>query len=712
MSEALRFLALMELIGFAALPLAALVLGRLPGGGLAFAKPLGLLAAAYPVWLLAAVGAVPYGVGSAIAGVVGLGLAGAWLWRRHGNPLSRRPADRRLALAAEAVFATAFAVGALLAAFSPDVRGTEKPMDMAILAAINASGDMPPHDPWMAGEDLNYYYLGHYLMAFVVRLTGVGPSEGYNLALALTFALSAVAAFGLGAALTAAAGGRRRVLAGVASACLVCGAGTLDSALRLFAEGGPLRAYDWFGPSRLIPDAITEFPAFAFLLGDLHAHLLAVPFTLLALGFGLQAARAGPALRDVLPAGIAVGVLYAINAWSYPVVAGIVALSPLLWLRGRPPPGGGWRRAAGWSLGVLWVSVLAVLPFWLTFDAATGGIGLVDDRRSSGQFARDQLLFLGIFGWVLAAAFAQRLLATRRPLRTLAWLTVAAIVAGSLLAPAELTGPALVAGLIAVALRAAWVSPAPGERWGWLLIAAGLACVLAPELVYVRDEFDDSALFRMNTIFKLGFQAWILLALMTACVLPWGRRWLPAGAWRLWAPVALVGLALSAVYPVAGTYARKAAFTDGPRLGGLGWLARDAPGDVAAIAWLRERAGPGAVVLEAVGDDYSEFGHARISTFSGRATVLGWPGHELQWGHDPGTRRADVERMYRDPDPAAVRPVLDRYGVDYVVAGPLERADYGDDGLAKFDRLGRRVLDRDGTTVWRLQPAAARSRRM
>ena len=706
MSETLRFLLLMELIGLAAIPLAALVLGRLPGAGLAFAKPIGLLAAAYPVWLLASARILPYGTLTAIAGVVGLGLLGAWLVRRRGNPLGTRPLNRRLLIGAEAVFAVAFLGGALLVAFSPDVRGTEKPMDMAFLTAINASTAMPPHDPWMAGEDLNYYYLGHYLMAFVIRLTGVAPSAGYNLAVALTLALSAVTAYALGATLTATAGGRRPVLIGIAAALLVCAAGTVDSSLQLFTDGGPLRAYDWFGPSRVIPDAISEFPAFSFLLGDLHAHVLAIPFTLLALAFGLQAARTGIKRRDVIPAGIAVGILYAINSWSFPVVAGIVALCPVLWLRGRPP--GSERRVAhrlaagAWSVGVLWVAVLAVLPFWLTFDAATGGIGIVEERRSLTLFARDQILVLGAFGWVLAAAFAQRLLGTKRPLRTAAWTGIAAIVVGSLLAPADLAGPALLAGLIAVALRAAWARPIPAERYGWLLIAAGLACVLGPELLYVRDEFDDSKLFRMNTVFKLGYQAWILLAFMAACLLPWGRRWLPAPAWRIWGPVALVLLGLTSIYPFAGTYARKDGFSDGPRLGGLRWLADDAPGDVAAIGWLRDNAAGDAVVLEAVGDDYSEFGHARISTFSGRPTVLGWPGHELQWGHDPGTRRGDVERIYRAPDPAAARPLLRRYGVDYVVAGPLERADYGDAGLAKFDRLGRRVLDRAGTTVWRL----------
>ena len=52
--------------------------------------------------------------------------------------------------------------------------------------------------------------------------------------------------------------------------------------------------YAWFDPSRVIPDTINEFPSFSFLLGDLHAHVLALPFTVLALAFALQIALRGP----------------------------------------------------------------------------------------------------------------------------------------------------------------------------------------------------------------------------------------------------------------------------------------------------------------------------------------------------------------------------------------------------------------------------------
>jgi uncharacterized membrane protein len=262
---------------------------------------------------------------------------------------------------------------------------------------------------------------------------------------------------------------------------------------------------------------------------------------------------------------------------------------------------------------------------------------------------------------------------------------------------------ALLAVALAVALQAVLaVRIEPAQRAVWLLVAGGVACLLGPEVLYVRDEFDGSDLFRMNTVFKLGFQAWLLLGLAGVAALAWRRDWLPRRAARFAAGLALAAVLLgAAVYPVLGTYASRDGFGRSPTLDGLGWLRDRAPGDVAAIDWLDDNAPAGSVVLESVGEDYSAFGHARISTFTGLPAVLGWAGHERQWKHDPGARARDVERMYRGDANEAV-PLLRRYGVRYVVVGPLERTDHGDAGIAKWDDLGRRVLDRDGTVVWDL----------
>jgi uncharacterized membrane protein len=207
----------------------------------------------------------------------------------------------------------------------------------------------------------------------------------------------------------------------------------------------------------------------------------------------------------------------------------------------------------------------------------------------------------------------------------------------------------------------------------------------------------------MNTVFKAGYQAYLLLGLAAGVALPWAAVWLPRRVWQPWAAIAAVLLIAGLVYPYAGSYARTGGFANPPTLDGLKWLEARSPGDPGAIAWIRDHTPDDAVVLEAVGDDYSAFGHARISSFTGRATVMGWQGHELQWQHDPGQRAADVKQLYTLADPAAARPLLAKYGVDYVVSGPIEQTTYGDAGAAKWDQLGARVYSSGGTTVWRLR---------
>ncbi len=82
--------------------------------------------------------------------------------------------------------------------------------------------------------------------------------------------------------------------------------------------------------------------------------------------------------------------------------------------------------------------------------------------------------------------------------------------------------------------------------------------------------------------------------------------------------------------------------------------------------------------------------------------MIGWAGHEVQWQHDVGSRTTDVETLYKTADVAAAKALIARYGIRYVVSGPIEQTTYGDAGLAKWDQLGRKVYSSGGTTVWAL----------
>jgi uncharacterized membrane protein len=161
--------------------------------------------------------------------------------------------------------------------------------------------------------------------------------------------------------------------------------------------------------------------------------------------------------------------------------------------------------------------------------------------------------------------------------------------------------------------------------------------------------------------------------------------------------VAVVGLGL--VYPIASTMSKSSGYRE-PTLDGMAFLNRARPGEAEAIRWLSNQAGR-PVVLEAVGPAYSEF--ARVATFSGLPTVLGWDNHENQWRGplaEFAKRKQDVETIYRRGDAETALPILQRYGVRYVFVGSLEREAYGRDVESRFARWLEPVFRREGVTVF------------
>jgi uncharacterized membrane protein len=64
-------------------------------------------------------------------------------------------------------------------------------MELAFINAILRSPTFPPHDPWLSGFSISYYYFGYVLTAMLAKFTGTLGSVAFNLMLALIFALSA-----------------------------------------------------------------------------------------------------------------------------------------------------------------------------------------------------------------------------------------------------------------------------------------------------------------------------------------------------------------------------------------------------------------------------------------------------------------------------------------------------------------------------------------
>jgi YYY domain-containing protein len=622
----------------------------------------------------------------------------------------------------EVVFTVAFAGCALLRSFSPDVWQTEKPMDMALVNAAGRADWFPPADPWYSGADVNYYYWGHYLVSFLNRATGVEPPVGFNAGLALVFGLTAAAVYGLVAtlfeALRAADGrrGRSPVAVGVAGTALAMVAGNVAGGLQIVRETSRVGTYDWWAPSRVIDGTANEFPAFSFLLGDLHAHVLVTPLTLTAFAYAVQLALRGPprlswrsgrarAAAELALAAVILGALFATNSFDYPTacVVGVGAL--LLWTLEAP---GRAARAAAWGAAWLASSVLLFLPFWLSFSPTTKGLATIGEEAPFREFARDYALIYGVALWILLTLFVDRF---RIPARYAFWGFSVALFVLVLLAGEGLAARAVALALAAVATYAALSSRPVSQpyRVVWLLVAVALALLASGEVVYVRDVFEATPSFRFNTVFKTGYQAWFLLAIVAAVVAFTRAQKLGPRVRRVWVAGLAAVVALAAAYPIFAAHSRSGGFDDPPTLDGLRWLRQRAPDDVAAIEWLQRAANSGSpTLLETVGRAYDPDGRARVSTFTGMPAVIGWPGHEVQWGHDPATRPEDVRRIYETKDVARARRLLQRYRVTHVFVGELERRDYSAASLAKFKRLGDEVFRSGRTVIYRVRGAPTR----
>ena len=248
----------------------------------------------------------------------------------------------RLVVSVEALFLLAFAAMAFVRAANPEILGTEKPMELAFINAILRSPAFPPHDPWLSGYAISYYYFGYVLVAMLARLAGTSGGVAFNLGISLVFALSAVGAYGLvydllsvyalQSRVKAVLSGAYRLWLSLLGPVFVLLVSNVEGFLHvlhtrgLFWSAGPngeltssfwkwldildlnqppaqpfswapTRFWWWWRASRVVQDynfsgapqeIIDEFPFFSYLLADLHPHVLAMPFAFLGMGLAFN----------------------------------------------------------------------------------------------------------------------------------------------------------------------------------------------------------------------------------------------------------------------------------------------------------------------------------------------------------------------------------------------------------------------------------------
>lgn len=736
MAEAARWYLVLLVVGGGGLLPAWTVFGSLRSAGVLYARPLALLLLAEAAWLTSALLDVAYGLPLILALCALLFGWSAAIARYRRGALAAIWERRWLLLAGEIVTLLVFALAALARAQSPAIRDTEKPMDLMLLASLRIAEVLPPRDAWFAGEEVAYYHLGHTMVDVAGRLAAVPVGFAFNLGSAAAVALAGGAVFALAGDVLGLSPLRRRATPWIAGALAVAGLlllAPVEGLAELVAARGlgsregwawlgvagfpgpadtlhgvPTQFWWWWRATRIFPGTITEFPAFSVVLGDMHAHLLALPLGVVATAVALPAFSGRTVLNwsawrrspeallvtSALFAGIAMT-----HTWDVLVYGGIWAAASLVALIGVgwPAPGaamiafrylaapGALAIALAWrpwqALHAPFSGVLPVLDqgdapirlllFWVPMVLPLlAGAALLRSRPTRRAHAIGLALaalpVIGWGAWVLLGEHSEAIAA-----RGVGWATLAGLV--------------LLLGTAGAQLAGAMRSHDLG-RAGWLgLATVGLTIVLVTQLAYLGDVFG-----RMNTVFKFWYAVWMLVAVASAAAaaMAYDRR-VTLRPRSLAVPLLLLVALLwggSLLYAPAAAIARSREGTAGT-LDGFATLRKTDPGVAAAIEWAGRSLGPQDRVLEAVGQAYR--GGNPFSAATGVPTVLGWPGagHELLWRGDQAAideRERAVDAIYEAGANEASAMRAREYGMGYVYLGRIEREQYGPAVAARF----------------------------
>ena len=782
------------LLGLIAYPILRLALSGLADRGYPLARVAGLLILSYVVWLAGSL-KIPFSRTTiTVVMILFMGLSAVMIYLQRASLRKEWRERRNYFLLIEGLFLAFFIFDLVIRLGNPDLwhpwKGGEKPMDFSYLNAVIKSTSFPPFDPWFAGGYINYYYYGFVLVGVMIKWLGIVPSIAYNLFIPTLFSMMAMGAFSIGWNLISA--GRSGLfnrkpllkslpfITGIAAAigvAVIGNLGTLRMILlgyqRLAAPGGnieganviiqsvwtirgalmtltgaalPYGIADWYWlPSRVIPapndvEPITEFPFFTVLYGDPHAHLFALPLTLLALGWALSVvlgkgwrvdtndSKARRTLRistSLLLGGLAIGALRPTNTWDFPIylVFGLLAVGYAVWMNYASSDRArienkrylfNFQKILIAIGAIVLLGLLSVILYQPYANWYVQGYSDINIWEGSHTPFWSYMTHWGVFLFVIISwmIWETREWMAETPLSRLRKLSpfrvhllIGCLVLLALIIALLIWGVSIAWIVLPVVVWAAILLLRSGlsdaKRFVLVLIGAGLSLTLMVELIVLVGDIG-----RMNTVFKFYLQVWTLLALSSAAGFGWiitsFKRWLPS--WRAaWQMILILLVASAALYPLLGGAAKikDRMAPDAPHtLDGMAFMAyaeyddlgtrMDLSQDQQAIRWLQENVLGSPVIIE--GNMVEYHWGTRNTIYTGLPNVIGWNWHQRQQrALSPEylipERISDVNEFYITSDPSQTKDILDKYGVEYVIVGQLEQALYPGQGLEKFSTL-------------------------
>lgn len=719
----ISWLFIIEIIGLITFPVVSSVCKNLFDKGYSISKVLGILLLTFIIWMLSSLHIMQFGTNNAILSVVLIALiSAAFILNNRIGLLELLKENKKVILKNELLFFGSFLIFLFILMKTPNIfyAYSEDFMDYAFIKSILRSEYMPPADPWYAGAAIPYYYGGHLIVAILTMLSGVPPYISYNLAGAVFFALTVSASYGVGYNLT------KKSAYGLLTALFIAAAGFLSGLLQmlaflypdigLFAGYQPVDAQnllDWFsnypftGISWVIPNALTFYPAFVFLQGDLHSHTVAIPFQIAFILYIYGNMFRNTDLENkgwfnqVIESGILaifLGFFLLLNLWNYPsyVIFTGLAMTFITFRKIKSKD----VFYATFSdrissvfyrlTGIVILSIILYSPY-LLFSSSRGfyGLGLFGGKTE----LLDLLEIFGLFIFIISMFMLWVFPHDR--------IKIAVIIAMAF-------GAAWLFGLQTLIILIPFLAVSSTgmiqnmkmrsdeSAFILLLVITGSILVLFCDIVYIRDIY-GAPYQRMNTILKIYLEVWIFWGIAASSSLYFIMKKPPSYIKHrfkksIWVTLTVLLILASLISPLGMamtlTGSNGSLYGEHPDTGtlnGLEYLASESPYDMKAIEWIEKNITGSHVMVEAPG--YAFTYSSRISALTGLPTIIGWTTHERVWRgvwSDTELRKDETDLIFSSEDNDKALKILEKYRAEYIYIGEIEKERYPQEGLKKF----------------------------
>lgn len=689
------------ILGLSFLPLSLKVFDSFFDKGYLFSKVLGILGVSYIIYILSSLHLLQFSLTNIII-VLLLALAVNFLIFK--NSLKTIKNNIILFIFEELLFFVGLLIWSIVRGFQPNIHDLEKFMDFGFLNSILRSEYFPPKDMWLTPFPINYYYFGHLYTATLTKLSQIPAFITFNLMMATIFSFTFTLSLSLGTTLIQKIKNfsvKKSLVLGLIFGYIVSLSGNLQTIYSLFKGYNgetPVPFWNlvlsistfpnsyWYpNATRFIYHTIHEFPSYSFVVADLHGHVLDIPVVIsliaLTLVFILEKKIR---ILNLSLFGFLIAIAYMTNAWDGLIYLGLFGLILLFIKHGEGNESSKSilrtiLKSVKYVLYVLILFFVFTFVFNKNFVPFASGIGI--------NCAPGFLVNMGHLGPFLF----EKGQCQHSPI----WQLL--ILYGFFLFM-------VISFLVFLRKKKILLS----DQFILIISLFSFLLIIVPEFIYLKDIYTGH--FRANTMFKLVYQAHIMLSLSSVYIIirilssirnefKSDLSKISAVFFIFWGGVLLFFVS---IYPKFAVWSGYGDLKQYKSLSGITYLKELKPEDYKAINWLNANIKNQPVILEAQGDSYTDY--ARISANTGLPTVLGWTVHEWLWrgSYDiPAARFADIQNLYETENPSIAEKIIKKYNVSLIYVGTMEREKYKV-AEEKFQKLGSLIYSQGNTRIYKI----------